>query len=358
MVQNEVVIDEELCHGCGYCVQFCPRGCLDIPGEQPGPMYSGYEIAKFINPEQCNACGICTRMCPCGAIEVYLSIKDPRKAITREKVAGIPRLLSSVGFGDCVGCQKATVGRIIADVLDELGLEGKFMGLDAVRCNSSSAFGRDFHITIEREDKPVSLHGVRTNGISTIDVYDNPISIALELKRTHPANVVFVVQDTTKFDAIGIDSFDNGLMRGENITVINCNELIYRGDPSKEQIAPPASPVNSPERRNLIMGKYPLHLAERAATFSGINYSARGAITSPDDYERTKSYIRTAFQKQTTNAGTSFVEVLCACFAQAYESPWDTLKWIHEKVVTELPLLEFKNVDQMKQANESTPSGV
>jgi pyruvate/2-oxoacid:ferredoxin oxidoreductase beta subunit len=108
----------------------------------------------------------------------------------------------------------------------------------------------------------------------------------------------------------------------------------------------------------LIMGKDPLHLAERAAAFSGVNYSARGAMTSPDDYERTKSYIRTAFQKQTTQTGTSFVEVLCACFAQAYESPWDTLKWIHEKVVTELPLLEFKNVGQTKQMYQSTPPGV
>jgi NAD-dependent dihydropyrimidine dehydrogenase PreA subunit len=350
MVQNEVIIDEELCHGCGYCVQFCPRGCLDIPGEQAGPMYSGYEIAKFVNPERCNACGICTRMCPCGAIEVYLSIKDPTKVIIRERVAGIPRLLSSVGFGDCVGCQKATVGRMITDVLDELGLGGKFIGLDAVRCNSSSAFGRDFNITIEREDKAVSLHGVHTDGISAIDLYDDPIRMALELKQTRSDTLVFVVQDTTKLDAIGIDSFDNGVMRGGNITIINCNELVYRGDPSKGPIAPPASPVNNPERRNLIMGKDPLHLAERAATFSGVNYSARGAIAFPDDYERTKSYIRTAFEKQTTKTGTSFVEVLCACFAQAYESPWDTLKWIHEKVVTELPLVEFKNIGR--------PSGV
>jgi 2-oxoglutarate ferredoxin oxidoreductase subunit beta len=106
------------------------------------------------------------------------------------------------------------------------------------------------------------------------------------------------------------------------------------------------------------MGKDPLHLAERAATFSGVSYSTRCAITSPDDYERTKRHIRIAFQKQMANAGTSFVEVLCACYAQAYESPWDTLKWIHEKVVAEFPLLEFKNADQIKQANESTQPGV
>jgi len=218
MVQNEVMIDEELCHGCGYCVQFCPRGCLDIPGEQPGPMYSGYEIARCIHPEQCNACGICTRMCPCGAVEVYLSVMDPAtNLLTRERVAGIPRLLPSAGLGDCVGCQKATVGRMITEVLMEMGLEGKFMGLDAIRCNSSSAFGSDFDIVVEREGKRVPLHGARPSGISPVEVHDDPMGIAIELKRRHPEKVVFVVQDTPKLDAIGIDAFDQGLTRGDGL---------------------------------------------------------------------------------------------------------------------------------------------
>jgi pyruvate/2-oxoacid:ferredoxin oxidoreductase beta subunit len=233
---------------------------------------------------------------------------------------------------------------MITEVLMEMGLEGKFMGLDAIRCNSSSAFGSDFDIVVEREGKRVPLHGARPSGISPVEVHDDPMGIAIELKRRHPEKVVFVVQDTPKLDAIGIDAFDQGLTRGESITVINCSELIYRGDPGKAQAAPPAFPVYTPERRNLVMGKDPLRLAERAATFDGVTYSARGAITSPDDYERTKSYIRTAFQKQTANEGTSFVEVLCACFAQAYESPWDTLKWIHETLMNEMPLLEFKHV--------------
>jgi len=350
MVHNEVMIDEELCHGCGYCVQFCPRGCLDMPGEQPGPMYSGYEIVRFIHPNQCNACGICTRMCPCGAMDVYLSVDDPAaNTVVRERVAGIPRLLPSAGLGDCVGCQKATVGRMVGDVLNELGLEGKFMGLDAIRCSSSSAFGSDFDITIEREKKRVSLHGARPVGISPVAVNDNPIEIAIEVKRRHPKKVVFVVQDTARIDTIGIDAFDGGLAQCESISVIQCSEFIYRGDPDKEQTAPPAFSVCSAERRNLVMGKDWLHLAERAATLGAVTYSARGAITSPDDYERTKSYLRAAFEKQMNNGGTGFVEILCACFAQAYESPWDTLKWIHEKVVAELPLLEFKNVERKKR---------
>ena len=61
-----------------------------------------------------------------------------------------------------------------------------------------------------------------------IDVYDNPIHLALELKRTHPNAAVFVVQDTAKLDAVGIDSFDE-LMGSEQITVIHCNEINFRG---------------------------------------------------------------------------------------------------------------------------------
>lgn len=346
MIRNEVVINEELCHGCGYCVLFCPRGCLDFSGEQPGPMYSGYETVKVIHSERCNGCGICTRMCPCGALEIHLAIEETDKALRREKVAGVPRILRTVGFGDCVGCQKAVVGRMIAEALSDMDLEGRFLGVEAVRCPSSTAFGRDFKVVIEREDRPVSLQGESPQDILAVEVWDNPIDKALELKAAYPERLVFVVQDGSKLDALGMEPFHRRLLEGGNITIIHCSELIYRGDPAKERPAPPASPLYGPERRMLLLREFPMLLADRVSTYKEVSYCARGAITSPSDYEKTKGYLKKAFRNQMDRSSLGFVEILCACFAQAYRSPYETLQWIHDEVVQEWPLGEYeRNID-------------
>jgi len=357
MIRYEVDINQELCHGCGYCVLFCPRGCLDFSGQQPGPMYSGYEVPVFVYSERCNGCGMCARMCPCGAIEVNLAIDEASKSLSRDKVAGVPRFLPSVGFGDCVGCQKATVGRIIMEALSEMDLEGKFLGVEAIRCHASTAFGRDFKVVIEREDRSISLQGKATEGVLSVEVKDNPIDRAVELKETYPDRVIFVVEDGSKLDALGMETFDHSLMEGGNITVVYCNELIYRGDPAKDGKGPAASPIHGPERRILSLRESPMLLAERVATYKGVRYCARGAITSPSDYERTKGYIKRAFQNQIDGSGLGFVEILCACFAQAYRSPYETLKWIHDEVTQEWPLGELRRgavLEQRKRLSSET----
>ena len=75
MAKGEIVIDEELCKGCGLCVLFCPRGCIAISGEKINPI--GYSLPSFVQPEQCNGCGICGWMCPDFAIEVYKYVQRP-----------------------------------------------------------------------------------------------------------------------------------------------------------------------------------------------------------------------------------------------------------------------------------------
>ena len=68
MAKGEIVIEEAVCKGCGYCVEFCSRDCLII-----GDTFNtqGYTVAQFTNPENCNACQVCAWMCPDSAIEVY-----------------------------------------------------------------------------------------------------------------------------------------------------------------------------------------------------------------------------------------------------------------------------------------------
>ena len=91
-----------------------------------------------------------------------------------------------------------------------------------------------------------------------------------------------------------------------------------------------------------------MQAAELVATFRGIAYSARGAVISADTYQRTKSYIRTAFQKQIDNVGFSFVEVLTVCTGfENVLTAVDCLKQVSDRIA-ELPLGEFKNVNQVE----------
>ena len=69
MAKGEITINEKFCKGCGYCAEFCSRGCITIPGDKFTPL--GFLLPDFTHPEKCNACGVCGWMCPDCAIEVY-----------------------------------------------------------------------------------------------------------------------------------------------------------------------------------------------------------------------------------------------------------------------------------------------
>ena len=74
MAKGEIQIIPELCRGCALCTNFCPRGCISIPGDRFTP--TGYLLAVFSEPDECTACGICGNLCPELAIEVYKYVKD------------------------------------------------------------------------------------------------------------------------------------------------------------------------------------------------------------------------------------------------------------------------------------------
>jgi 2-oxoglutarate ferredoxin oxidoreductase subunit beta len=131
------------------------------------------------------------------------------------------------------------------------------------------------------------------------------------------------------------------------ITTIMCNNANY--GTTGGQLAPTTLisqiTTTTPSGRDAIMEGYPVHTAELAATFRGVAYSARGALSTPANYQRTKRYIKTAFQKQVDQVGLSFVEILSACPANWHLSPVESLRWIEERMIPEFPLGEFKNVD-------------
>jgi 2-oxoglutarate ferredoxin oxidoreductase subunit beta len=322
VVTSEVIIDKQRCRGCGYCMEFCPRGCLQTTGKFISQL--GYAMPMLTKSEQCNTCGFCVEMCPHWAIEVNLLLEDQGEAVIRENIAGPPKLALTPPVANCSGCQRPTVGRIIAEVLEELAMGGEVIAIDAITCGGCSTFGVDFGYIL--------------------GPYDSPIDIAIATKRANPKAVIIVVQDSCNRNNIALDSFICGLTFLDKITVISCNGPEYGPWPNNWHFPTTLNWITTPRGRELVEGEYPLHIAELAASLKGVAYSARGALTSPDDYQRTKSYIRTALQKQKDNVGSSFVEVLCACFPLTYDASLSCLKWIKDKMISEFPLGEFKNV--------------
>ena len=254
------------------------------------------------------------------------------QVVTRERVAGRPKLLvpQTAGFIYCPGCHEPLVARIIAEVLEEMGMGGKSIGIFDIGCNSFLTGMLD----IDAVNGP---HG-------------RPPDMATAIKRIYPENIVFTVQGDGGLLSIGADPLLGALTRAEKITIIMLNNAVY--GTTGGQMAPTSlvgqKTTTSPQGRDVTHFGYPTHAAEMIATFKGVAYSVRGAVNNPYNYERTRGYVKTAFQKQMNNVGLSFVEIISACPANWHMSPEDSLKWIDEKMIPEFPLGEFKNVDKIE----------
>ena len=106
--------------------------------------------------------------------------------------------------------------------------------------------------------------------------------------------------------------------------------------------------TTTPGGRDVSKHGFPVHAAEMIATFKGTAYSVRCAVNNPYNYEQTRGCLKTAFAKQMSGVGFSFVEILSACPSNWHLSPADALKWIEESLMLEFPLGEFKNVDKVE----------
>jgi 2-oxoglutarate ferredoxin oxidoreductase subunit beta len=263
-------------------------------------------------------------MCPHWAITVSLIGKDSGDMSFRERVAGPPRLAPNPPLANCAGCQHPTVGRIIAELLDELNLEQDYIELDGITCSSSTIFN-------------VAECG------QLIEPHEDLIEMARITKREHPDKIVIGIQNSTKFDITGLTSLVGAASCGENITIINCSDPVC--GPWRSECNNP-----SPGQQAWTTGHYPLHIAELAATFPGAVYSARGSVATPDDYERSKGYVRMSLQNQVNNKGFSIVDILCLCFGEVrapyspYENQVSGLEWINRQMVKDFPLGVFKTI--------------
>ena len=248
----------------------------------------------------------------------------------RKWVAGTPPLAPKLFFiFHCAGCGHPLVERLVCEVIGELDIAGRTVNVSGAGCSSG------FFIRAVDTDGFMGPHG-------------RAADIATAMKRVHPDNIVYTVQGDGDCIAIGAEGFLNAAGRAEKITVIMVNNANY--GTTGGQMAPTSLmgqiTSTTPEGRTVNQG-FPMHVAELAASIKGCAYSARGAVNSPSNYKRTKKFVKTALQKQMSNLGFSFVEILSMCPSVWHLTPAESLKFINDKMIPEFPLGEFKNVDSV-----------
>jgi 2-oxoglutarate ferredoxin oxidoreductase subunit beta len=255
------------------------------------------------------------------------------KESTKQKVwvSGTPKLWirHPQGGRQCPGCHHPIFERAVCEVLEEMGIAGNTIGVPGVGCGA-----RMFMVV--NVDFVTTAHG-------------RPPDVATAVKRIYPDRLVYTYQGDGDCLSIGMGSFMSAAARGEKFTIIMSNNSNY--GTTGGQMAPTTlmgqKTTTTPEGRAPIHG-YPIHAAELIVPLKGVVYSARTAVNNPTNYQRTKKYLKTAFQKQFANIGLTFVEVLSACPADWHMTPLESLEWMEQKMVPEYPLGEFKNVDKIE----------
>jgi len=250
----------------------------------------------------------------------------------RTWVAGTPQLWvrTPVPIPWCPGCQHGIASKILCEVVEELGIEGNTVVVLGIGC---------YIVT-----------GMLVNIDSMLVAHGRACDVASAMKRILGKDTVVITwQGDGDAFAIGTESTVHAAARGENITTVMINNGNY--GTTGGQMAPTTVmgqvTTTSPEGRSERHG-YPIAAAEFLANLKGVAYSARGAFTSPANYQKTKKYLKTAVQKQMDGVGYSFVEMLSTCPANWHMSPVESVKWIEGNVIPQFPLGEFKNVDKIE----------
>ena len=236
-----------------------------------------------------------------------------------------PKSLVDVPLHYCPGCTHGIIHRLVAEVVDELGIEGKTIGIAPVGC-SVMAYN---YFTFDMVE---AAHG-------------RAPAVATGVKRADPENIVFTYQGDGDLASIGTAETVHAAARNENITVIFINNAIY--GMTGGQMAPTSLPgqvtQTSPYGRDVSLCGYPVKICEMLSALEGPEYLERVAVNSVKNIRNAKKAIKKAFENQINEKGFSLVEVLSSCPTNWGMTPQKALQWIDEKMIPYYPLGVYKD---------------
>ena len=238
-----------------------------------------------------------------------------------------PKSLTDKVLHYCPGCTHGIVHRLVAEVIDELGIEGRTIGIAPVGC---SVMAYDYFTV----DMVEAAHG-------------RAPAVATGVKRSDPSKIVFTYQGDGDLASIGMCETVHSAARGENITIIFINNAIY--GMTGGQMAPTSLPgqvtQTSPYGRNTETQGFPIRVCELLSELDGPAYLERVTVNNVKNVRNAKKAIKKAFQNQIDGKGFSLVEVLSSCPTNWGMTPQKALEWIDEKMIPYYPLGVYRDKD-------------
>ena len=240
-----------------------------------------------------------------------------------------PVSLMNVHTHYCPGCTHGTAHRLVAEVLDEMSLREKTIGVASVGC---SVFAYQYLDT----DFVEAAHG-------------RAPAMATGIKRLLPDRVVFTYQGDGDLVSIGMGEIVHAAARGENITVIFINNAIY--GMTGGQMAPTTLPgqvtTSSPLGRDVRLTGQPIRMAELLATLNGPSYIARCSLHDAAHIRKAKKAVRLAFEAQVRGLGFALVELLSTCPTNWGLDPRKACDWVSEAMIPAYPLGVYKVLEEL-----------
>ena len=237
-----------------------------------------------------------------------------------------PTLLNDTPMHYCPGCSHGVVHKIVAEVIEEMGMTDKTIAISPVGC---AVFAYKY-IDVDWEE---AAHG-------------RAPALASATKRLWPDRLVFTYQGDGDLACIGTAETIHALNRGENITIIFINNAIY--GMTGGQMAPTTLPgqvtQTSPYGRDVNTVGYPVKICELLSNVDGAAYLERVAVNNVKNVKNAKKAIKKAFKNQIEGKGFSLVEVISTCPTNWGMTPQKALDWAEENMIPYYPLGVYKDI--------------
>jgi 2-oxoglutarate ferredoxin oxidoreductase subunit beta len=238
-----------------------------------------------------------------------------------------PLAQADVSTHYCPGCTHGLIHRLVAEVIDELGVRERTVGIAPVGCAvlAYNYFTTDFH---------EASHG-------------RAPAVATGIKRARPDLIVFTYQGDGDLASIGMAEIVHCANRGEKVTVVFVNNAIY--GMTGGQMAPTTMPgqvaTTCQLGRDVELTGHPIRIAELIATLRTPAFVARATVHNPLVAVHAKEMLRRAFQYQVAGTCFSLVEILSTCPTNWGIPPQESMSWLETNMLPYYPVGVFKTPD-------------